>query len=99
MGVGGVDILLTHDAPAGVRFQRHRRSASHVSEAAGLDVLLARVRPRVCFFGHYHTRVDAKISGVHCIGLNKIAMPGNLVAIDIERGKPEWSLLGEFRSR
>jgi len=98
-GTGSVDIVLTHDAPAGVRFQRHRRSAGHVSEAAGLDVLLARVRPRVCIFGHYHTRVDAKISGVHCIGLNKIAMPGNLVAIDIERGKPEWSLLGEFRSR
>jgi predicted phosphodiesterase len=96
---GGVDIVLTHDAPAGVRFERHRRNASHVSEAAGLDVLLARVRPRVCFFGHYHTRVDAEISGVRCIGLNKIAMPGNLIAIDIEQGKTDWSLLGELRSR
>jgi hypothetical protein len=62
-------------------------------------VLLARARPRVCFFGHYHTRVDAEISGVRCIGLNKIAMPGNLIAINIERGKTDWSLLGEFRSR
>lgn len=96
---GGVDIVLTHDAPAGVRFERHRRSASHVSEAAGLDALLARARPRVCFFGHYHTRVDAEVSGIRCIGLNKIAMPGNLVAIDIEKGKTGWSLLGEFRSR
>jgi hypothetical protein len=46
--VGGVDIVLTHDAPAGVRFERHRRGAGYVSEAAGLDALLARVRPRVC---------------------------------------------------
>jgi hypothetical protein len=48
-GVGGVDIVLTHDAPAGVRFERHRRGASHVSEAAGLNALLAHVRPRVCW--------------------------------------------------
>jgi predicted phosphodiesterase len=97
--IGGVDIVLTHDAPAGVRFERHRRGAGYVSEAAGLDVLLARVRPRVCFFGHHHTRVDAEISGVRCIGLNRVAMPGNLVAIHIERGKLDWSLQGEFRSR
>jgi hypothetical protein len=62
-------------------------------------VLLARVQPRVCFFGHHHTRVDANVSGIRCIGLNKIAIPGNLVAIDIEGGKPGWSLLSEFRSR
>jgi predicted phosphodiesterase len=94
---GSVDIVLTHDAPAGVRFERHRRGAGYVSEAVGLDVLLTRVKPRVCFFGHHHTRVDAEVSGVRCIGLNKIAMPGNLVAIDMEPGKRAWSLLGEFR--
>jgi hypothetical protein len=94
---GSVDIVLTHDAPAGVRFERHRRGTGYVSEAAGLDVLLAQVRPRVCFFGHHHTRVDAEVSGVRCIGLNKIAMPGNLVAIDMELGKRAWSFLGEFR--
>ena len=55
----GVDIMLTHDAPAGVRFERHRRGTGYVSEAAGLDTLLAKVQPRVCFFGHHHTRVDA----------------------------------------
>jgi Calcineurin-like phosphoesterase len=36
----GVDIMLTHDAPAGVRFERHRRGTGYVSDAAGLDVLL-----------------------------------------------------------
>ena len=98
-GVGGVDIVLTHDAPAGVRFERHRRGAGYISEAAGLDGLLARVRPRVCFFGHHHTRVDAEVSGVRCIGLNKVAMPGNLVAIEMKPDKRDWSLLGEYTQR
>jgi hypothetical protein len=31
------------------------------------------------FFGYHHTRLDADIAGVRCIGLNKVAMPGNLV--------------------
>jgi predicted phosphodiesterase len=97
----GVDIVLTHDAPAGVRFERHRRGTGYVSEAAGLDVLLAKVQPRVCFFGHHHTRVDAKVEGVPCIGLNKVGMPGNLVAIHMEPGpgSRSWSMLGEFCGR
>ncbi len=92
---GRIDILLTHDAPAGVRFERHRRRKGYISETAGLDMLLARVRPRVCFFGHHRARVDAVVAGVRCIGLNKVGMPGNLVAIDLdpEPGSRAWSLL------
>jgi predicted phosphodiesterase len=67
----GVDIVLMHDAPAGVFFQRWR-GTGYVSQAAGLDVVLACAQPRVCFFGHHHARVDAKVSGVSCIGLNKL---------------------------
>ena len=63
---------------------------------AGLDVLPAQVRSRVCFFGHHHTRVDAGVSGVRCTGLNKIAMPGNLVAMDMERGQAGLVAPGEF---
>lgn len=93
---GHVDIVLTHDAPAGVRFPRNRRGEPYTSEAEGLDVLLARLRPRVCFFGHHHTRVDAEIAGVRCIGLNRVAMPRSLVAIDIEPGRCEWSVVGQY---
>lgn len=92
----GVDIVLTHDAPAGVCFHRHRRGAGYVSQAAGLDVVLARARPRVCFFGHHHARVDAEVSGVSCIGLNKVGCPGNLVAIEFASKGREWSVLGEY---
>jgi hypothetical protein len=58
--------------------------------------LLARARPRVCFFGHHHTRIDAEVSGVRCIGQNKVASPGNLVAIEFEPKGREWSLLREY---
>jgi predicted phosphohydrolase len=94
-----VDLLLTHDAPAGVVFPRHRRGFNWASEAVGLDDLVRGVRPRVCFFGHHHTRLDSQIDGVPCIGLNKVRMPGNLVAIDVpERGR-DWTVLGEWPTR
>jgi predicted phosphodiesterase len=92
----GVDIVLMHDAPAGVCFQRQRHGAGYISQAAGLDVVLARARPRVCFFGHHHARVDAEVSGVSCIGLNKVGCPGNLVAAEIKPKGREWSILGEY---
>lgn len=38
-----IDIVLTHDAPAGVRFDQHRRGVGFVSEAAGLEQLLSVV--------------------------------------------------------
>jgi uncharacterized protein len=98
-GTQGVDIVLMHDAPAGVCFRRHRRGAGYISQAAGLDVVLARARPRVCFFGHHHARVDAEVSGVSCIGLNKVRCPGNLVAVEFEPKGREWSVLGEYSAR
>jgi Icc-related predicted phosphoesterase len=92
----GIDVLLVHDAPRGVRFDRHRHGSGYVSQAAGLDELIARAGPRVCFFGHHHTRVDAEVAGVRCLGLNKVRMPGNLVAIDLPSRGRDWSILGEW---
>jgi Icc-related predicted phosphoesterase len=63
------DILLLHDAPAGVRIPRGR-NGELVSTSAGLDSLVARTRPRLCFVGHHHTRVLIDVDGVPCIGLN-----------------------------
>ena len=93
---GTLDLLLTHDAPAGIRFPHHRRGAGYVSEAAGLDLVLRRVKPLVCFFGHHHARVDADVAGIRCIGLNKIGRPGNLIAIEIDSGRRAWSIVAEF---
>lgn len=91
-----VDILLLHDAPAGVVFRQHRQGVDWVSPAAGLDELVATVRPRVCFFGHYHRRLDAEIGGVRCIGLNMVRRAGNLVAVDLDPTSRNWSIIGEW---
>lgn len=85
-----------HDAPAGVRFVQHRQGVDWVSPAAGLDELVAAVRPHVCFFGHYHRRVDAEIGGVRCIGLNLVRRPGNLLAVEIDPRTGDWSIAGEW---
>lgn len=94
--VSGADILLVHDAPLGVRFETHGRGHGWTSEAAGLDELVRRLRPLVCFFGHHHTRVDSEIAGIRCVGLNKVGRPGNLVAVDVDPRRREWSILGEW---
>jgi predicted phosphodiesterase len=97
---GGVDVLLLHDAPAGVEFTWRRNDGSvrrrYQSEAEGLAQAVARARPRVCLFGHHHTRLDAEIAGVRCIGLNKVAMPGNLVALDVPPRGHGFEILGEW---
>jgi predicted phosphodiesterase len=96
---GPADVLLVHDAPAGVQFETHRRGAGWVSEAEGLDDLVGGVRPRVCFFGHHHTRVDSQVAGVPCVGLNKVRMPGNLVAVELASQGRGWCILGEWPPR
>jgi Calcineurin-like phosphoesterase len=98
-GARDVDILLLHDAPAGVEFvtrARDGRERRYVSEAAGLADAIQRLRPRVCFFGHHHLRVDAEIHGVRCIGLNLIGHPGNLVAVEMDARGRGWSIVGEW---
>jgi hypothetical protein len=50
----------------------------------------------VCFFGHHHTRIDAEVAGVRCIGLNAVGRPGNLVAVEFDERGPAWSVLGEW---
>ena len=95
--VRDIDIVLTHDAPAGVKFAKHRQGDGWVSNAAGLDELLARAKPRVCFFGHHHTRIDSNVGGVQCVGLNKVRRPGNLVAIEMSGNEnKQWRPLGEW---
>jgi hypothetical protein len=39
---------------------------------------------------------DAELAGVPCIGLNKVARPGNLIAIEIDPGRRTWSILAEY---
>lgn len=93
-----VDVLLLHDAPAGIEFVGRYPSGGerrYRSEAAGLAEVVSRVRPAVCFFGHHHRRVEAEIDGVRCFGLNVVGRPGNLVAFEVER-RGEGRVLAEW---
>lgn len=96
--IGGrrVDVLLVHDAPTGVVFERHRRGAGWASESEGLDDLVRGARPQVCLFGHHHTRLDAEIDGVPCMGINKAPHPGSLVAIDIGDRRHGMRVMAEW---
>ena len=46
-----------------------------------------------------YSRFDATVDGVPCVGLNKVRMPGNLVAVDIEERGRGWSILAEWPER
>jgi predicted phosphodiesterase len=84
-----VDVLLLHDAPAGIEFVGRHPSGDerrYRSEAVGLAEVVSKVKPAVCFFGHHHRRIDAEIDGVPCVGMNLVGRPGNLVAFEVERG-------------
>ncbi|PID37789.1 MAG: hypothetical protein CSB49_08570 [Proteobacteria bacterium] len=83
-------------APTGVVFERHRRGAGWASESEGLDELVRGVRPQVCLFGHHHTRLDAEIDGVPCLGINKAPHPGRLVAIDIGDRRQGMRVMAEW---
>ncbi len=95
---GPLDILLLHDAPAGVEFFWKHKDGSvrrrYTSEAEGLRRALTETRPSLCLFGHHHTRLDASVNGIPCLGLNKSPYPGNLVALEIE-GR-QCRVLGEW---
>jgi predicted phosphodiesterase len=96
---GRLDVLLLHDAPAGVTFETHRRGRGWVSDVEGLDDAVRGTRPRICFFGHHHTRLDSSIGGVPCFGLNKVPCPGSLVAVDIVPHSRSVNILGEWPPR
>lgn len=103
----GIDVLLLHDAPAGVEFTWRREDGpvrrSYKSKAEGLARVVAETQPKLCFFGHHHTRLDAEIEGVRCIGLNKVGRPGNLIAVEfMSHGEcqivAEWPLAADTLS-
>jgi hypothetical protein len=99
-GHGHLDVLLLHDAPAGVAFTWRRKDGSvrcrYEREAEGLRQALLATKPILCLFGHYHTRLDAVVEGVPCLGLNKVPYPGSLVALDIDVERRSYEVVGEW---
>lgn len=94
---GHIDVLLLHDPPSGTRLARRLPSGElqpYVSQAAGLGDAVTQTRPKACFFGHHHQRLDTEVSRVRCIGLNAVGRPGNLVAFTL--GDGEYAIVAEW---
>jgi len=83
--LGPLDVVLFHDAPRGIEFIKRMASGDerrYTSQAEGLNEALAAIRPKLCFFGHHHVRIDAEVEGVACVGLNAVGYRGSLVAFE-----------------
>jgi hypothetical protein len=96
--LGPLDVVLFHDAPFGIEFIKRMASGDerrYTSQAEGLSEALAAIRPKLCFFGHHHVRVDAEIEGVRCVGLNAVGHRGSLVAFEAQ-GDGQVALLGQW---
>ncbi len=84
---GGIDVLLTHEPPAGEFTECHapsgfkRRSWKAMGE--GQAELVASLRPRICLSGHLHARVERTVAGVRAVGLHKVPRRGCAVLMDI----------------
>lgn len=88
-----IDILLTHEAPDNVCI-----GSGNYSHAEGLDEILAKKKPDVCFFGHHHRRVSDVIQGVRCEGLPKIGMQNHLLAVNIDENN-HATIFGEWPTK
>jgi hypothetical protein len=79
---GHVDVLLTHNWPASLGFDRHGQPAGDAAEAR----LAADLHPTLYLCGHYHRRYSTSLDGigVEAMGLVTAASPDGVAAIDID---------------
>jgi len=67
---GPTDVLLTHEAPKGLRFGNHH------SEAEGIEKICFATRPKLLVHGHYNvtTTNQTKTTRTRCLGLGYMEM-------------------------
>jgi len=83
----GLDVLLLHEPPAGEATELHApdgyRVRSWTLAGEGQAELVASVRPRVCFTGHLHARIERNLAGVRVVGLHKVPTRGSVLLVDV----------------
>ena len=85
-----IDILLLHDAPAGVLADPAQGAPTrrkHVSDSLGLDELITAVSPGICLTGHFHVGSDRQIAGVRTLGLSIYPRAGSFVLLEYAPGE------------
>jgi uncharacterized protein len=65
--LGGVDVLLTHEAPRPYRIGRMDGGKTPINE------VLASMKPRLHLFGHHHQFTEQAPQGVRSVGLDLVA--------------------------
>lgn len=65
--IQGVDILLTHEAPAGIGLEKEGRDIGRQEIA---DIIVA-MQPRLAVFGHHHIYHEGQIGATRVIGLEQ----------------------------
>lgn len=96
-----MDILLLHDAPAGVILPTAAtgtKCQQRTSQSEGLAELIATVRPRICLTGHWHVRSERTVSEVRTVGLNLVPHPGCVLFLDFPPGDGEPHDVAEWGS-
>lgn len=92
---GPVDVMFTHDCPAGIDMPFHFSLPEHVERAADQHRDLLRgvvddVKPKVLYHGHYHRRYDDVLEGedyrtqVHGLGMDGTPFNENCMIVDLE---------------
>jgi Icc-related predicted phosphoesterase len=66
-GRGGIDVLLTHEAPRPFRVGRMDAGKTPINE------LIAAIRPRLHLFGHHHRFAEQEVQGTRSICLDLVS--------------------------
>lgn len=65
--IQGVDILLTHEAPAGIGLEKEGRDIGRPE----ITDVIAAMQPRLAVFGHHHIYHEGQIGATRVIGLQQ----------------------------
>lgn len=77
-----VDLLLMHEAPSGVGFEKGGTDRGQPV----LTDLITSLRPRLVLFGHHHVTFDGQLGETRIVGLDYPKRSYGILEIDRERG-------------
>lgn len=81
--LGGVDVLLTHEAPRRFWVEDERRPGrGHDAGQTPINQVLAALKPRLHLFGHHHRFAHAVRQGVESICVDRVSRSYLLVDAD-----------------
>lgn len=71
--LGGVDVLLTHEAPRPFRLSAPGGRLGHDAGKTPINEVLTAMQPRLHLFGHHHRFAESRIHGVRSVCLDLVS--------------------------